>query len=265
MNAPERRYENLLYEVRDKVAFITINRPEKLNALNRKTVQEIDAACAAARAAEDVLAVVLTGSGPKAFVAGADITELATQTPIAGKEYSIYGQGVLNRIERLGKPVLAAINGFALGGGCELALACHVRVASENARLGLPEVTLGIIPGFGGTQRLPRVVGKGRGLELILSGEMISAQEAHRIGLVNRVVPEGQAAAEAEKLARVMISRGPAALRHALEAVNDGLEMTLESGLFLEASLFGLVVTTQDFKEGTTAFIEKRKPTFSGR
>jgi enoyl-CoA hydratase len=258
-------YENLLYEVRDRVAIITINRPEKLNALNRATVQEIDKAVAAAGGASDVLAVIITGSGPKAFVAGADITELATQTPIAGKEYSIFGQEVLSRIEGLGKPVLAAINGFALGGGCELALACHVRIASENARLGLPEVTLGIIPGFGGTQRLPRIVGKGRALELILSGDMIPAQEAHRIGLVNRVVPEGQALSETEKLARVMISRGPVALRHALESVNEGLEMPLENGLFQEAALFGLVVTTQDFTEGTKAFIEKRKPTFTGR
>ncbi len=257
-------FENLLYEVRDRIAFITINRPEKLNALNRKTVQEIDAACAAAGGDAGVAAVIITGSGPKAFVAGADINELATQAPIAGMEYSIYGQGVLSRVEALGKPVLAAINGFALGGGCELALACHIRIASENARLGLPEVTLGIIPGFGGTQRLPRLIGKGRALELILSGEMIPAQEAHRIGLVNRVVPEGQALAEAEKLARVMIARGPVALRLAVQSVNEGLEVPLESGLSQEAALFGLVVTTQDFKEGTAAFIQKRKPAFTG-
>jgi len=257
-------FENLLYEVRDRIAFITINRPEKLNALNRKTVQEIDAACGAAGGDAGVAAVIITGSGPKAFVAGADINELATQAPIAGMEYSIYGQGVLSRVEALGKPVLAAINGFALGGGCELALACHIRIASENARLGLPEVTLGIIPGFGGTQRLPRLIGKGRALELILSGEMIPAQEAHRIGLVNRVVPEGQALAEAEKLARVMIARGPVALRLAVQSVNEGLEVPLESGLSQEAALFGLVVTTQDFKEGTAAFIQKRKPAFTG-
>ena len=258
-------FENLLYEVRDRIAFITINRPDKLNALNRRTVQELDRAIADAGADPDVLAVVLTGSGPKAFVAGADITELAQQTPLGGKDYSIYGQEVLSRIESLGKVVIAAVNGFALGGGCELALACTLRVASQNARLGLPEVSLGIIPGFGGTQRLARLVGKGRALELILSGEMIDAQEAHRIGLVNRVVAEGQAVAEAEKLARTIMTRGPVAVRMAIEVVNEGLEMPLEEGLFLEATLFGLVVTTEDFKEGTRAFIEKRKATFTGR
>ena len=258
-------FENLLYEVRDRIAFITINRPDKLNALNRRTVQELDRAIADAGADAGVLAVVLTGSGPKAFVAGADITELAQQTPLGGKDYSIYGQEVLSRIESLGKVVIAAVNGFALGGGCELALACTLRVASQNARLGLPEVSLGIIPGFGGTQRLARLVGKGRALELILSGEMIDAQEAHRIGLVNRVVAEGQAVAEAEKLARTIMTRGPVAVRMAIEVVNEGLEMPLEEGLFLEATLFGLVVTTEDFKEGTRAFIEKRKATFTGR
>ncbi|HEY3175736.1 MAG TPA: enoyl-CoA hydratase-related protein [Candidatus Polarisedimenticolia bacterium] len=258
-------FENLLYEVRDRIAFITINRPEKLNALNRRTVGELDRAIADSGADPLVGAVIITGSGPKAFVAGADIGELAQQTPIAGKDYSLYGQEVLSRLANSGKIVIAAVNGFALGGGCELALACHLRVASENARLGLPEVTLGIIPGFGGTQRLARLVGKGRGLEMILSGEMVDAKEAHRIGLVNRVVPEGQAVAEAEKLARTILSRGPVAVRLAIEAVNEGTEMPLEEGLFLEAALFGLVVTSDDFKEGTRAFLEKRKPDFKGR
>jgi len=237
-------FENLLYEVRDRIAFITINRPDKLNALNRKTVQELDRAVSDAGGDPNVMAVIITGSGQKAFVAGADIAELAQQTPLGGKDYSIYGQEVLSRLESLGKVVIAAVNGFALGGGCELALACNLRVASENAKLGLPEVTLGIIPGFGGTQRLPRIVGKGKALELILSGEMIDAREAHRIGLVNRLAPEGQAVAEAEKLARTIMTRGPLALRMAIEAVNEGLEMPVEEGLFLEATLFGLVVGT---------------------
>ena len=258
-------FENLLYEVRDGVAFITINRPDKLNALNRATVTELDRAVADAGADAAVRAIVVTGSGPKAFVAGADIGELAQQTPIGGKDYSIFGQEVLSRLESLGKVVVAAVNGFALGGGCELALACNLRVASENARLGLPEVTLGIIPGFGGTQRLARLVGKGKALELILSGEMIDAREAHRIGLVNRVVPEGQAVAEAEKLARLIMTRGPVAVGMAIEAVNEGLEMPVEEGFFLEATLFGLVVTTEDFTEGTRAFMEKRKAAFKGR
>jgi len=258
-------FDNLLYDVRDRIAFITINRPDKLNALNRKTMQELDRAVGEAGADTSVLAVIITGSGPKAFVAGADISELAEQTPLSGKDYSIYGQEVLSRIESLGKVVIAAINGFALGGGCELALACNIRIASENARLGLPEVTLGIIPGFGGTQRLARLIGKGRALELILSGEMIDARESHRIGLVNRLAPEGQAVTEAEKLARTIITRGPAAVRMAIEVVNEGLEMPVEEGFFLEATLFGLVVTTDDFKEGTRAFLEKRKPTFKGR
>jgi len=258
-------YENIRYEVRDQVAFLTINRPEKLNALNRKTVEEIDCAVAGAGSDPEVLALVITGSGPKAFVAGADINELARQTPIGGKEYSIFGQRVLDRIENLGKVVIAAVNGYALGGGCELALACNLRVASENAKLGLPEVTLGIIPGFGGTQRLARLLGRGRALELILSGEMIDAKEAHRIGLVNRIVPEGEAASAAEALARTIISRGPVAVRLAIEAVNRGLEMSLPEGLLLEAALFGLVATTEDFKEGTSAFIEKRKARFEGR
>jgi enoyl-CoA hydratase len=258
-------YENILYEVKDGIAVLTVNRPDKLNALNRATVQELDAAAGQAASDPAVGAVIITGSGPKAFVAGADINELAEQTPIGGKDYSIYGQKVLGRLERMGKLVVAAVNGFALGGGCELALACHVRIASENAKLGLPEVTLGIIPGFGGTQRLSRLVGRGRALELILSGEMIDAREAHRIGLVNRVVPAGEALAHAESFARTVMSRGPVAVRMAIESVNEGLEMTLEESLFLEATMFGLVTTTEDFREGTRAFIEKRKARFSGR
>ena len=258
-------FDNLLYEVRDGLAVVTVNRPDKLNALDRRTVEELDQAIADAAAQPEVLAVILTGAGPKSFVAGADINELARQTPLGGKDYSLYGQGVLGRIESLGKVTIAAVNGFALGGGCELALACNLRVASENARFGLPEVTLGIIPGFGGTQRLARLVGKGKALELILSGEMIDAKEAHRIGLLNRISPAGEAVSAAESLARTIMSRGPQAVRMAIEAVNEGLEMPIEEGLFLEATLFGLVTTTEDFKEGTRAFIEKRKADFRGR
>lgn len=258
-------FENLRYEVDDRIARITVHRPEKLNALNRRTVEELGLACEAAAADGNVLGVVITGSGPKAFVAGADIAELAEQTPLQGKEYALHGQRIFSSIESLGKCVVAAINGFALGGGCELALACHLRVAAENARLGLPEVTLGILPGFGGTQRLARLVGKGRALEMILSGDMIDAHEAYRIGLVNRVVPEGQALEQAEQLARRIATRAPLACRLAGEAVHEGCEMPLEEGLFLEASLFGLAIATEDFREGTRAFLEKRKARFEGR
>jgi enoyl-CoA hydratase len=198
-------------------------------------------------------------------VAGADIAELATQSPVDGKERSIRGQKVLDRIENLGKPVVAAVNGFALGGGCELALACHVRVASENARLGTPEVKLGIMCGYAGTQRLPRLVGKGRALEMLLTGEMVGAQDALRIGLVNRVVPKESLLSEAETLLRQMLANGPVSLRFTLEAVNAGLEMPLDEAQYLEATLFGLICTTEDMKEGTKAFLEKRPPKFQGK
>ncbi|MBI3451046.1 MAG: enoyl-CoA hydratase/isomerase family protein [Acidobacteria bacterium] len=260
-------YRNLLYAVSDGIARLTINRPDKLNALNRETVGEIDAAVQAFGADASARALVLTGSGDRAFVAGADISELAEQTPQGGKDYSLHGQRVLAQLETSVKPTIAAINGFALGGGLEIALACHMRVASETAKLGLPEVTLGIIPGFGGTQRLPRLVGKGRALEIILTGEPIDAREAHRIGLVNRVVPQPELLAEAEKLARTILSRGPVAVRFAIEAVGRGLEMPAAEGHFLEATLFGLLTTSEDMKEGTRAFLEKprRTPAFKGR
>jgi enoyl-CoA hydratase len=209
--------------------------------------------------------VVLTGSGEKAFVAGADIGELARQTPVEGKERSIRGQKVLDRIENLGKPVVAAVGGFALGGGCELAMACHVRVASDNARLGTPEVRLGIMCGYGGTQRLSRLVGKGRAFELLLTGEMVDAAEALRIGLVNRVVPRSKLLEESEVLLRRMLANGPVSLRFTLEAVNSGLEMPFAEGQYLEATLFGLICTTEDMKEGTKAFLEKRPPKFQGK
>jgi enoyl-CoA hydratase len=258
-------YENLRVETRDGVATVTINRPDKLNALNDRTVEELDAAFAAIGSDPQVRGAILTGAGEKAFVAGADIAELATQSPVDGKERSIRGQKVLDRIENLGKPVIAAVNGFALGGGCELALACHVRVASENARLGTPEVKLGIMCGYAGTQRLPRLVGKGRALEMLLTGEMVGAQDALRIGLVNRVVAKENLLAEAETLLRQMLANGPVSLRFTLEAVNAGLEMPLDEAQYLEATLFGLICTTEDMKEGTKAFLEKRPPKFQGK
>ena len=258
-------FANLLLEKRDGVAVVTINRPDKLNALNDETVRELDEVFTVLQDDGSVRGVLLTGSGEKAFVAGADIGELAIQSPVQGKERSIRGQKVLDRIEDLGKPVVAAVNGFALGGGCELAMACHVRVASENARLGTPEVKLGIMCGYAGSQRLPRLVGKGRALELLLTGEMVDAQEALRIGLVNRVVPKDKLLAEAEGLLRKMIANGPVSLRFTLEAVNSGLELPLAEAQYLEATLFGLICTTDDMKEGTKAFLEKRPAKFTGK
>jgi enoyl-CoA hydratase len=255
----------VLCETRDGIARLTLDRPDKLNALDRATVEELDRAVAAAGADPAAGVLILTGSGPKAFVAGADIGELATQTPIGGAAYARFGQQVFERLESLGKPSIAAINGWALGGGLELALACTLRVAAEGARLGQPETTLGIIPGYGGTQRLARLIGRGRALEMILTGEPIDAREAHRIGLVNRVVPAEELGAAAEGLARTLLQRGPVALRLALQAVHQGLEMTQAEGLRLEAALFGLSCATEDMREGTRAFMDKRKPVFKGR
>jgi enoyl-CoA hydratase len=258
-------YQNLLLEKRDGVAILTVNRPDKLNALDDRTMDELDAAFTALGSDPEVSGVILTGSGEKAFVAGADIRELSTQSPVQGQERSVRGQKVLDKIENLGKPVIAAVNGFALGGGCELAMACHLRVASENARLGTPEVKLGIMCGYAGTQRLARLVGKGRALEILLTGEMVDAAEAHRIGLVNRVVPKEKLLAEAEGLLRKMLANGPVSLRFVLEAVNRGLEMPFAEAQYLEATLFGLICTTEDMKEGTRAFLEKRPPKFQGK
>jgi enoyl-CoA hydratase len=255
----------LLRETREGVAWVTVNRPDKLNALNDRLMDELSAAFEALETDDAVRGVVLTGSGEKAFVAGADIGELARQTPVQGQDRSRRGQRVLDRIEGLGKPVIAAINGFALGGGCELALACHVRVAAEGARLGTPEVKLGIMCGYGGTQRLARLVGRGRALELLLTGEMIDAQEALRIGLVNRVVPRERLLAESEALLRKMLANGPLSLRFTLDAVSRGLEMPAAEAMAFEATLFGLICTTEDMKEGTRAFLEKRPPKFQGR
>src|SRR6059058_5843224 len=258
-------FSNILFEKKNSIAYVTVNRPKVLNALNMATMEELRAAFHDIKNDAGVRVVILTGAGEKAFIAGADIGELAKHDAVTAKEYTHRGQSVLNLIENLGKPVIACINGFALGGGCEIAMACTMRLASENAKLGQPEVKLGIITGYGGTQRLPRLVGKGIAMQLVLSGEMINAQEAHRIGLVNEVVPAGQLIARAETIAQAIIKNAPLAVQYAMEAVNKGLEMTLAEGLYLEATLFGVCCATEDKKEGTTAFLEKRAAQFKGR
>jgi enoyl-CoA hydratase/carnithine racemase len=258
-------YENLLYEKKDSIGYITFNRPKVLNALNRKTMEELGDLLPRAREDDEVRVLILTGAGEKAFVAGADVNELALRTPVDGKEFSLFGQGVLHMLETLGKPSIAAINGFALGGGCELALACTIRLASNTARLGQPEVKLGIIPGYGGSQRLARLCGKGMAHELCLGGEMISAEEALRIGLVNHIYPPAELMPAAETLAKKIIANAPLAVKFAMEAIEHGLEMPQEEGLFLEATLFGLCCATEDMREGTRAFIEKRPAQFKGR
>jgi enoyl-CoA hydratase len=258
-------YDNLLFEVSDKIARITFNRPNVLNALNRKTMDELGDCLKKVRADDDIRVLILTGAGEKAFIAGADINELSQQTPVNGREFTLYGQEIIHRLETLGKPAIAAINGFALGGGCELALACTLRIASRNAKLGQPEVKLGMIPGYGGSQRLPRLCGKGVAHELILTGEMISADEALRVGLVNRVVESGELLATAEAIAKKIIANAPLAVKYAMEAVERGMEMPQEEGLYLEATLFGLCCATQDMREGTRAFLEKRPAKFEGR
>jgi len=259
-------FSNILLEKRNSIAYVTVNRPKVLNALNMATMEELRAAFHDIKNDAGVRAVILTGAGEKAFIAGADIRELAKHDAVSGKEYTHRGQSVLNLIENLSKPVIACINGFALGGGCEIAMACTMRLASESAKLGQPEVKLGIIPGYGGTQRLPRLVGKGIAMQLVLTGEMISAQEALRIGLVNEVVV---AAAEliprAEAIAQKIIANAPLAVQYTIEAVNKGLEMTLAEGLYLEAVLFGAACATEDKREGTTAFLEKRAAGFKGK
>jgi enoyl-CoA hydratase len=258
-------YDTLLFDLRDGIAFVTVNRPDKLNALNDRVIEELGQAADRIAGDDAVKGVILTGAGPKAFVAGADIADLAAQGPFDGKARALRGQAVLRRLETCGKPVVAAINGYALGGGCELAMACHLRVAAETATFGQPEVKLGIAPGYGGTQRLPRLVGPGAALHLILTGETIDAREALRIGLVNKVVPAANVLAEAEALLRTILARGPLAVRLALEAVGHGLELPLDQGLLLEANHFGLLAATRDMKEGLTAFLEKRPPRFEGR
>jgi enoyl-CoA hydratase/carnithine racemase len=258
-------YENLLYEKKDQIAWITFNRPKVLNALNRRTVEELGGCLAAARDDSEVRVLILTGAGEKAFVAGADINELAQRTPLDGKDFSLFGQGVVHRLETMGKPSIAAINGFALGGGCEVALACTLRLASKTARLGQPEVKLGILPGYGGTQRLARLCGKGMAHEMILAGEMISAEEALRIGLVNHIYEPAELLPAAEALAKKIIANAPLAVKFAMEAIEHGMEMPQEEGLYLEATLFGLCCATEDMREGTRAFLEKRAAQFKGR
>ncbi|HKD84673.1 MAG TPA: enoyl-CoA hydratase-related protein [Terriglobales bacterium] len=258
-------FENLLFEKRGAVAVVTINRPKVLNALNMATMDELRQAFTAIRDDRDARVAILTGAGEKAFVAGADIGELNKQDPVQAKEYTHRGQGVLDLIENLGKPAICAVNGFALGGGCEIAMACSFRIASENAKFGQPEVKLGIIPGYGGTQRLPRLVGKGLALQLVLAGEMISAQEALRIGLVNEVSAPAELLPRCEAIAQKIIANAPLAVQYCMEAVNKGMEMTLREGLYLEAVLFGLACATEDKKEGTSAFLEKRAPQFKGK
>ena len=258
-------FENLLFETKDAIAYITINRPKVLNALNAATMEELRQALHAVKNDPGIRAVILTGAGGKAFVAGADIGELAKQSPVTAKEYTLRGQNVLNLMENLGKPVIACVNGFALGGGCEMALAATLRLASENAKLGQPEVKLGIMAGYGGSQRLPRLVGKGIALQLLLSGEMISAQEAHRIGLVNEVVPLSELIPRAEAIARQIIANAPLAVQYTIEAVNRGMETPLAEGLYIEAALFSVVCASEDKNEGTRAFLEKRPPQFKGR
>jgi enoyl-CoA hydratase len=259
------QFENLLYDKKQHIAYITVNRPRVLNALNRSTMEELRRAFTGAKDDLEVRVVILTGAGEKSFVAGADLNELNKFTPIEGKESTHIGQSVLDLIENLGKPVIACVNGFALGGGCELAMACTMRLASENAKLGQPEVTLGLIPGYGGTQRLPRLVGKGLAMQLLLTGAMISAEEAYRIGLVNEVVPSAELIPRAEAIARKIIDNAPLAVQYAMEAVNHGMEMPLKEGLYLEATLFGMICGTEDKNEGTAAFLEKRRANFKGR
>jgi enoyl-CoA hydratase len=257
-------FDNLLLERDGAIAVVTINRPKVLNALNSQTLDELRRVVLDLEHDAGLRAVIVTGAGDKAFVAGADISELAVQTPISGREHARTGQHVFDLIENMGKPVIAAINGYALGGGCELAMACTIRLAADTARLGQPEINLGLIPGYGGTQRLARLIGAGRALEMMLTGAPIGATEAERIGLVNRVVPAASLLAEARALAAVLARQAPVAMRYIIDAVHRGLEMPFGDACVHEATLFGLVAATADMREGTRAFLEKRKPDFTG-
>ena len=258
-------FDNLLIERDGATAIVTINRPKVLNALNTQTLDELRRVMLELKQDEGVRVVIVTGAGEKSFVAGADINELAVQTPTSGREHALAGQHVFNLIEQLGKPVIAAINGYALGGGCELAMACTLRLAADTAKLGQPEIALGLIPGYAGTQRLPRLVGIGKAMEMILTGAPIAADEAQRIGLVNRVVPAASLMDEARTLAAQLGKSAPIAMRYIINAVKQGVEMPFAEACQYEATLFGLVASTEDTKEGTTAFLEKRKPEFKGR
>ena len=257
--------ELLKVETADRIRVLTIHRPEKLNALNDEVMAALDAALDETRHDEAVGVLIVTGAGEKSFIAGADIGELSKLSPLGGRDHSRKGQAIVAKLENLGKPVIAAINGYALGGGCELALGCTIRIASENARFGQPEVKLGIIPGYGGSQRLARVVGEGRAMQLCLTAEQIDAVEAYRIGLVNKVVPAGQALAAAKEMAKAILANGPIACALVLEAIRRGLEMPLAEGLVFESTLFGLCASTADMKEGMGAFLEKRPARFTGR
>src|SRR5216684_3661216 len=257
--------ETVTYEKKGGIAYVTLNRPKVLNALNKTALADLRAAFEDARDDSSLHGVILTGAGDESFIAGADINEVATDTPVQAEEKTRRGQHLMDLIENLGKPVVAAINGFALGGGCEAALACTIRLAAESAKFGLPEVKLGIIPGYGGTQRLPRLVGKGVALQLILSGAMIDAQEAYRIGLVNEVVPKAELIARAEAILNQIGANAPLSVRYALEAVNKGMETSLAEGLVLESTFVAICTSTEDKKEGTSAFFQKRPPQFQGR
>lgn len=258
-------YQHIQFEVAGSVALVTVNRPEKLNALSRAVVEELGQAAEQIAADSTVRAAIVTGAGEKAFVAGADISEIAALSPVEARAFALRGQDVFRRLETLGKPVVAAVNGYALGGGLELAMACTVRFASENAKLGQPEVKLGILPGYGGTQRLPRLVGRGRALEILLSGEPLSAAEALRIGLVNGVVPQGELLAHSRAWLDKVMANAPVALEMVLGAVDAGLDMGLEEGLRFEAAAFGVCAATEDRREGTRAFLEKRRAVFAGK
>lgn len=259
-------YAHILFELDEAgIALVTVNRPEKLNALSRRVMQDLDDVNDYVSSNREIRAAILTGTGEKAFVAGADIAEIATLTAFEAREFATRGQKVLRKFETSVKPWVAAINGFALGGGLELAMACTVRFASESAKLGQPEVKLGIIPGYGGTQRLPRLVGRGRALDLLLSGDPINAAEAHRIGLVNAVVPQTELLAYSRAWLAKVLANGPISLELVMEAVDMGLDCGLDAGLKFEASAFGITVSTEDRREGTQAFLEKRKPAFAGK
>jgi enoyl-CoA hydratase/carnithine racemase len=259
------KLENVLYEKKGPIAYITINRPKVLNALNAKTISELRSAFEETRDDFEVRGVIFTGAGDKSFAAGADISEMANDTPLTAQEKTRTGQALTDLVENLGKPVIAAVNGFALGGGCELSMASTIRIAAETARFGQPEVKIGVMPGYGGTQRLPRLIGRGRALQLILSGEIIDAQEAYRIGLVNEVVPGANLIARAEAVLNQIISNAPVSVKYSIEAVNKGLDASLAEGFLLEASLFAICAGTEDKKEGTSAFLAKRAPKFQGR
>lgn len=257
-------YNNLLYEVEDKIAIITFNRPDVLNALNQETIRELKEVALSVRDDDSVGGMIITGAGEKAFVAGADINELAQETALSGRETSIRGQETLKLFEMMGKPIIAAINGYALGGGFELALGCHIRIAAENAMMGLPEVGLGIMPGFGGSQRLPRLIGTSKALELILTGKSISAEEAKSWGIVSKVVPEGEALNAAKEMMKEILTNAPVSIRMSIEAVTRGMNMSLDEGLAIESDRFGLLCGTEDMKEGMNAFLEKREAKFKG-